>query len=110
TGPRLTCRTSDPGIMPASMTALALHLPEMAVPIDSRRAPTRSELATLFLPFSAGRRMLHRCHQTLMRFEPGAPRYTLWHLARFVKTFEKLSPLMHSGTRWLDLSSDPWFC
>jgi SAM-dependent methyltransferase len=33
-----------------------------------------------------------------------------WHLPRFVKTFSVLETIVLPRQRWLDVSSDPWFC
>ena len=95
------------------MTAVTATRPvESASPpaVPQGRVPPLGELAKLFPTFSAGRQMLRRCHATLQRYDPPAPRYVYWHLARFVKTIQFLADIAKRGMRWLDLSSDPWFC
>jgi SAM-dependent methyltransferase len=92
------------------MTAIDLPTCRADVPAPPGRMPAPRELASLFRPFSAGRAMLGRCHSDLQRYSPAAPRYVYWHLARFVKTLQYLGGIARPGARWLDLSSDPWFC
>ncbi len=73
-------------------------------------APDPRKLAGLFPPFSKGRRALTEHRAILNRFSPAAPPYVSWNLARYTKTLGLLSNFLSAGNRWLDISSDPWFC
>jgi SAM-dependent methyltransferase len=78
--------------------------------VPGSRIPDVRELAGLFPPLSAGRARLHRAHRILEKFQPAAPPYVYWHLARYVHTLGGLVGVVRPGSRWLDISSDPWFC
>jgi hypothetical protein len=74
------------------------------------RAPSLEELSRLFGPLSRGGAMLRRCYRILDDFNPRPPAYVYWHLARYVKTLCACDTYQQPGQRWLDISSDPWFC
>ncbi|WP_437913994.1 class I SAM-dependent methyltransferase [Sorangium sp. So ce302] len=74
------------------------------------RVPDASELAHLFAPLSPNRERLRRSYRLLQRYEPAPPPYVYWHLARFVHALGTLADVVRPGQRWLDISSDPWFC
>src|SRR5579862_8064011 len=86
---------------------------ELACLPDSRcttMPPTLAALRTLFPAYSSQRRELNALWAIVAAYQPQPPPYVWWHLTRFVKTFRFLTPLVEGARRWLDISSDPWFC
>lgn len=78
-------------------------------PLTVTSAPPLAELVGVLRPFSKDRQLLRKLHHRLEQFEPSAPGYVYWHLARIVRTFGFVRSIV-GGREWVDISSDPWFC
>lgn len=74
------------------------------------RRPTRRELLKMLPLFSGKRARLQEYYELLADFTPEAPAYLYWHLPRITRTLDFLSASDAAQSRWLDISSDPWFC
>jgi SAM-dependent methyltransferase len=81
-----------------------------ADPKCTTRKPAYAELSRVFYPYSKSQSDLRRFCECLESHTPQPPPYVWWHVARLVTTFQFLAPLVKTGHRWLDISSDPWFC
>jgi SAM-dependent methyltransferase len=102
--PRFSCKAD------VSMIATATLPVSLADPRCTTRPPSLAALSKVFRPLSRQRQELRALWAIVAEYQPQPPPYVWWHLARFVKTFRFLSPLVERPRRWLDISSDPWFC
>lgn len=79
-------------------------------PYTVSRRPPLGELLGVFSSFSRARSALRHYHDLLEEYLPEAPPYVYWHLPRITTTLRFLAKSGMKGQRWLDISSDPWFC